>query len=83
MPTTKPRSRTPSTAQPRIPGEDRTWVSVGFGYQINQSFGVDVGYAHLFVDDPEMNKTETSAGNINGEYDADVNILSAQLVWNI
>ena len=68
---------------PRIPGEDRTWVSVGLGYQINQSFGVDVGYAHLFVDDPKINHTSTSAGNINGEYDADVNILSAQLVWNI
>lgn len=68
---------------PRIPGDDRTWVSVGFGYQINQSFGVDVGYAHLFVDDPKINHTATSAGNINGEYDADVNILSAQLVWNI
>ena len=68
---------------PRIPGEDRTWVSVGLGYQINQSFGVDVGYAHLFVDDPKINHTSTSAGNINGEYDADVNIYSAQLVWNI
>ncbi len=66
----------------RIPGEDRTWVSVGVGYQINQAFGIDVGYTHLFIDDPEINRTST-AGNINGEYDADVNILSAQVVWNI
>ncbi len=68
---------------PRIPGEDRTWVSVGVGYQINQSFGVDVGYAHLFMDDPRINHTTSTAGNIAGEYDTDVNILSAQLVWNI
>jgi len=67
---------------PRIPGEDRTWLSVGMGYRINQTFGVDVGYAHLIVDDPEIDHTSTG-GSITGEYDADVNILSAQLVWNI
>jgi long-chain fatty acid transport protein len=27
----------------RIPGEDRTWLSLGFGYQLSPSLGVDVG----------------------------------------
>jgi long-chain fatty acid transport protein len=67
----------------RIPGEDRIWASVGFGYQVTPSIGLDVGYAHLFIDDPEINDTTASAGNLNGEYDADVNILSAQVVWDI
>ena len=68
---------------PRIPGEDRTWVAVGLGYQFNRAITVDIGYAHLFVQDPEMNTSLPSAGTITGEYDADVNLLSAQLVWNI
>ncbi len=67
----------------RIPGEDRVWGSLGVGYQITPAIGVDVGYSHLFIDDPEINETSASAGNLNGEYDADVNIVSAQVVWDI
>ncbi|MGD8854468.1 MAG: outer membrane protein transport protein [Gammaproteobacteria bacterium] len=69
---------------PRIPGEDRVWLSVGFGYQFNQALAVDVGYAHLFIpDDPEMDTSSPSTGSITGDYDAKVDLLSAQLVWNI
>ena len=68
----------------RIPGEDRTWVSVGFGYQMTQSLGLDVGYSHLFVKDPELKNSGTAtSGTITGDYDASVDIVSAQLVWNI
>jgi long-chain fatty acid transport protein len=68
----------------RIPGEDRTWLSLGFGYKFNPSLGVDVGYSHLFVlDDAKINNTDSNAGNLNGKYDAAVDILSAQVVWNI
>ncbi len=67
----------------RIPGEDRTWVAVGFGYQMTQSLGLDVGYSHLFVKDPEVNHGTSTSGTIDGDYDASVDILSAQVVWNI
>jgi long-chain fatty acid transport protein len=68
----------------RIPDEDRTWLSLGVGYRFSPALGLDVGYAHLFIfDDPEINETGASTGNLSGDYDADVNILSAQLVWNI
>ena len=67
----------------RIPGEDRTWVAVGFGYQMTQSLGLDVGYSHLFVEDPEVKSGTLTSGTIEGDYDASVDILSAQLVWNI
>ncbi len=68
---------------PRIPGEDRTWLAVGFGYRLNRALAFDVGYAHLFIEDPEINTSGPTVGTLTGEYDADVNILSAQLVWNI
>lgn len=67
----------------RIPANDRTWASLGLGYKFNQAVGIDIGYAHLFVDDPKINETSTTGGNLNGKYDADVNIFSAQVVWNI
>ena len=34
-------------------------------------------------DDPEINISDPTAGTLTGDYDADVNILTAQLVWNI
>ena len=67
----------------RIPGEDRIWASVGFGYQVTPTIGIDVGYSHLFIDDPELNENTPTAGTLTGEYEADVDILSAQLVWDI
>ncbi len=68
----------------RIPGEDRTWLSLGFGYKFSPSLGVDVGYSHLFLlDDPKINNTASGAGNLNGKYDGAVDIVSAQVVWNI
>ncbi|HFD79843.1 MAG TPA: aromatic hydrocarbon degradation protein [Gammaproteobacteria bacterium] len=67
----------------RIPGENRKWVSVGFGYQATPNLGIDVGYSHLFVSDPKIQEDRPTTGTLTGEYDAEVDILSAQLVWNI
>jgi long-chain fatty acid transport protein len=68
---------------PRIPGEDRTWVALGFGYNFSPAISIDVGYAHLFVSDPGVDSGGATIGQIEGEYDASVDLLSAQLVWNI
>ena len=67
----------------RIPGEDRIWASLGFGYQATPTLGIDVAYTHLFIDDPKINSGDVTRGTITGEYDADVDIVSAQLVWKI
>ncbi len=66
---------------PRIPGNDRTWLAFGANYQYSPAVSFDVGYAHLFVDDTRINHTSTTAGNITGEYDNTVDILSAQVNW--
>lgn len=68
---------------PRIPGNDRTWLSFGIGYQTSDSFSVDVGYAHLFVDNAAISNTDASFGHtLIGSYESSVDILSAQLNWN-
>jgi len=70
----------------RIPGNDRKWLAAGFTYQPSKKFGVDVGYAHLFISDAPINNTlPASSGShvLNGTYKNSVNILSAQLNWTL
>jgi long-chain fatty acid transport protein len=72
---------------PRIPGNSRTWLSLGGSYHIDTAFIIDVGYSHLFVSNTPINNTlessvPTLAATINGSYDSSVDILSAQLRWN-
>ena len=76
---------------PRIPGEDRTWVSIGAGYQISESIYMDFAYAHLFVPDAKMQKTASLAdpdgedfarGTIVGEFENSVDIASIQFSYS-
>ncbi len=68
---------------PRIPGNDRTWLSFGIGYQILDNAKLDFGYSHLFVDDTKIENTDASFGHtVKGEYEADVNIYSLQVTYN-
>ena len=73
---------------PRLPGNDRTWVSFGVTYIVNPKMSFDVGYSHLFIDDADINNefessVPTLRHTLSGEYTADVDILSAQLNWNL
>ena len=73
---------------PRIPGNDRTWLSFGGTYIINPEFTVDIGYSHIFINDTKINNTFESsqpalAATLTGTYeDVSADILSAQLRWN-
>jgi long-chain fatty acid transport protein len=62
----------------RIPDESRTWLSFGAQYRLSSKSTIDVGYAHLFVDEARINKTESGV-TLAGTYEASVDILSAQL----
>ncbi len=63
----------------RIPDEDRTWVAFGVQYRLSPKSLIDVGYAHLFVKDASINELRSSVVRLIGNYDASVDILSAQL----
>jgi long-chain fatty acid transport protein len=63
---------------PRIPDEDRIWLSFGAQYKVCSNCFLDFGYTHIFVDDPDLNVTSTTAGNLRGSYDSSVNILAVQ-----
>ncbi len=63
----------------RIPGDDRTWLSLGMSYVLDAETSIDVGYSHLFVSDTEINNSIPLSGQtLIGEYDADVDIISVQ-----
>ncbi len=68
---------------PRIPGEDRTWITVGASYRFDDHLSVDAGYAHLFIPDPKIAALpDTTTRNLlTGKYDADVNIGNIQVVY--
>lgn len=70
----------------RIPGNDRTWISFGLTYKVNQRFSYDIGYAHLFLDDTPINNSDPESGGRNtwvrGVYEPSVDILSAQINWD-
>jgi long-chain fatty acid transport protein len=65
---------------PRIPGNDRKWLSLGVGYQVSSDMSIDVGYSHLFVSDADIANEDPSFGHtLTGSYENAVDILSAQL----
>ena len=83
-PITSPELRTS-----RTPGSDRTWISFGVTHKIDKDRTFSLSYAHLIVDDTTINNTfETTspeAAVLNhtlvGDYEASVDILSAQVSW--
>ena len=65
----------------RIPDESRTWLSFGAQYRLSSNSAIDLGYTHLFIKDTNINKTESGV-TLTGQYEASVDILSAQFTHN-
>jgi long-chain fatty acid transport protein len=68
---------------PRIPDSDRIWLSLGANVKVGGAGSIDVGFTHVFVDDPTLDRVseENTAAlrtTLRGKYAADVNILSVQ-----
>lgn len=82
-----------SERSPRVPDADRTWLSLGLTYSHSKTLSFDFGYAHLFVDDPELDGVpdnndptlglagSTGFHTVSGSYDAAVDIFGAQVNW--
>ena len=74
----------PGRRTARIPGNDRTWLSLGGGYRIGDNFSFDVGYTHIFleetaIDNPNTEAASTGGSIVRGLYESSVDIFSAQL----
>ncbi len=81
-PTTSPSDRTP-----RLPDADRTWFSLGAGFQSSPTLNFDFGYVYIKVDDNSVRKTATptnenvARGNLSVNYTGSIQVLSAQARW--
>lgn len=74
----------PTRMTPRIPDEDRTWLSVGFNYALADNLSIDAGYAHLIVAGADIASMDAETGhNVVGSFSSRVDIISAQLNWRL
>lgn len=72
----------PMLMNPRIPDQDRTWLSLGFNYAFSEDMSIDVGYAHLLIDNANIENMDAQTGHVvQGEFDANVNIVGVQANW--
>lgn len=73
-----------ATRSARMPDTDRIWLAIGAGFRPSKDLRIDVGYAHLFMNDAKISKTaapgneDFTRGSLNGSYDASVDILSIE-----
>jgi long-chain fatty acid transport protein len=67
----------------RLPDADRIWLTIGASINPTERLSIDIGYAHLFIDDPEIRKTGTeeedvTRGALRGSYASSVDIVSVE-----
>jgi long-chain fatty acid transport protein len=69
---------------PRLPDSNRVWAAGGFEWKLSEKARIDVGYAHIFIDESTSNlenisATGTPVGALVGDYTSKTDILGAQL----
>lgn len=75
-------SKNASVRSPRVPDNDRYWVTLGLSYKWSDEISIDAGYAHLFVPDTKLNRVSSGGDTLTGEYESDADLLSAQIRWD-
>ncbi len=62
---------------PRIPGNDRTWLSLGAAWTPREWLTVGAGYSRIFVADGDVDLVDVpGAGTLRGSFDNGIDILT-------
>ncbi len=77
------------TRTPRVPGNDRYWVSIGAGYKPFDWAEVTLSYTHIFMQDGNVNLTveddpnNATRGNLKASYEQHIDIvtLSGRIIF--
>jgi len=74
------------TRTPRIPGEDKTWISLGASYRPIENLTVSAAYTHNFVKDSSVGLTTNGIGNtfrgdLSGKFRGAVDIFGLQVSY--
>ena len=74
-----------ATRTPRIPDNNRYWLSAGASWQATQSITFSVAYTHIFVADAQVNLRDDGPGTVNflrgnlsASYRSSVDIIALQ-----
>lgn len=76
------------TRTPRVPDEDRTWVSLGMQYAVSNTAFLDFGYTHLFIKETSIDLStadpaNTFRGNLSGHFDSGTDVFLLQYRVNL
>ena len=71
----------PELRTPRIPDNDRYFLSAGFKWAVMHCLDFDLGYSHLFVNEPKVDLLDDQGHRLRGSFDASVEIVSASLTF--
>jgi long-chain fatty acid transport protein len=66
---------------PRIPDNNRYFLSAGVKWSPTSCMDIDLGYAHLFVQEPRSDVIDSQGHELIGRYDAQVNVVSASVTF--
>jgi long-chain fatty acid transport protein len=69
---------------PRLPDQNRLWLSVGGQYRLSKDGTIDFGYAHLFLKDASINHNNPASdggGQLVGTYKGSIDILGVQFAY--
>lgn len=67
---------------PRVPDNDRWWLALGLSYRASERTRFDLGYAHLFIRDTDIDHVnESIPDTLVGEYDSSTDIFGVQMTW--
>jgi long-chain fatty acid transport protein len=70
----------------QLPDSDRIAVALGGHYQATKSFGVDMGWTHLFAMNTRVNNTQAVGGQttqVIGSIQASADVFGVQLKWDL
>jgi long-chain fatty acid transport protein len=70
---------------PRLPDNNRNWLTIGAQYKWNRDLAIDAGFAYIWISDPQINQNAgsiASYGLIKGSYSANVQIYGVQLTYS-
>ena len=68
----------------RVPDADRVWVGIGASYKYSDTTTIDLSYAHLFVENSRVDRTESGirvVGNVDAHADAISIGVRSKLDW--
>lgn len=65
-----------ATRTPRVPDGDRTWGSIGIGYQLSDNMKIDAAFLHIWVDDAKIDHQSATFSRLQGKFTSEGNVLS-------